>query len=453
MAVNLKNKWLFIPAALIGVLVFALMARNPQQPDRRDLSETSRAVRVIDAPLTEVIPVATGTGTVRPGQTWTAVAQISGVITDINPDFRKGAVLKKGDIVLKIDPADYDLAIAQAHTNIEAVKAQLADLDLRKTNTETLLEIEMQALELNQKELGRLKRVLSKGSISASEFDKEQRSVLMQQQSVQAQMNALKLYPAERDRLNAELAKFQSQLAAAQLDLERTTLIMPFNGRISSHAVELNQYVRQGEILGIADSSNKAEIEVQMPMRQVAGLLRGNTTVAVENANFSNIIEQLGLSATVQLRHSGLLVDWPARVMRFSDTLDPKTRTVGIIVEVDEPYANVRPGTRPPLLKGLFVDVEFRGRPRPDSLVVPISALHDNLVYVVDEDNRLQRRPVELGLVGGQYAVINAGLQAGEQIVVSDLVPAIEGMLLKPVPDPESREKLLAEANARTYPQ
>jgi multidrug efflux pump subunit AcrA (membrane-fusion protein) len=103
---------------------------------------------------------------------------------------------------------------------------------------------------------------------------------------------------------------------------------------------------------------------------------------------------------------------------------------------------------RPPLIKGLFVDVELKGRPRPDSLVVPIAALNNGKVFVVGEDNRLEIRDVVTGLIGSEYAVIESGLNENERIVVSDLVPAIKGMLLEPVPDATSLSRLIRLATA-----
>jgi multidrug efflux pump subunit AcrA (membrane-fusion protein) len=144
------------------------------------------------------------------------------------------------------------------------------------------------------------------------------------------------------------------------------------------------------------------------------------------------------------LNNPALSVEWPARVARISDIIDPATRSLGVIVEVDKPYAGVQPGVRPPLAKGLFVNVELSGRPRPDSLVIPRNALHKDRVYVVTKDSRLAWRQVVSGLTGADYVVISEGLEAGERLVISDLQPAIDGMLLQVVDDPEALARLLA---------
>ena len=135
--------------------------------------------------------------------------------------------------------------------------------------------------------------------------------------------------------------------------------------------------------------------------------------------------------------------EWPARLSRFSPTIDPDTRTVGGIVEVDEPYSQVRPGIRPPLVKEMFVEVLLWGRPRRNAIVVPRTALHEGRLYLVNGDGRLEIRPVEIGLIQPELVSIREGLKTGEQVVISDLAPAIQGMRLESHVDDEALARLV----------
>jgi multidrug efflux pump subunit AcrA (membrane-fusion protein) len=130
--------------------------------------------------------------------------------------------------------------------------------------------------------------------------------------------------------------------------------------------------------------------------------------------------------------------------------VDPETRTIGVIVAVDEPYGKVRPGVRPPLVKNMFVEVEVRGRPKPKTLVVPRAALQGGKIYVANGDDRLEIREVKIGFTQTNFATIETGLKEGERVVMTDLVPAIEGMLLVPVMDEAALNRLLAEAAGTT---
>ena len=133
----------------------------------------------------------------------------------------------------------------------------------------------------------------------------------------------------------------------------------------------------------------------------------------------------------------------------MSDTIDPQTRTVGVIVAVRDPYQQSADRNRPPLAKNMFVEVELRGQPQKGQIVIPRSALHGNRVYVVTDDMRLEFRNVTTRFNQGRLVLIESGLNADDRIIVSDLVPAIEGMLLDPVADPATDALIRSEAAGR----
>ena len=130
--------------------------------------------------------------------------------------------------------------------------------------------------------------------------------------------------------------------------------------------------------------------------------------------------------------------------------MDPRTRTVGVIVSVDDPYGQAESGRRPPLVKNMYVEVEIRGRPRPTAVVIPRAALHGNRVHTVGSDNRLNIREIEVDFVQADFVVVGSGLAAGERVVISDLPFAVEGMRLVPDEDDAALEALLSEALGTT---
>jgi len=450
---ELKRKLLILPAILIGVVIIAVLVKNRAQPEKIPLVEVTRAVRVIQVPRLDVIPTVNGTGNVKPSKVWNGVAQVSGKIVEIHARLKNGAIIRADELILKIDPTDYKIAITQAATNIEAIRAQLAEQKLQKKNDESSLKIEQKALKIGKGELKRKRDLLKNGTISRSDVEKEERNVLSQTQSVQSLNNKLNLYDVSRRKLRADLERLQSQLASAKLNLERTTIHMPFTGRIAQSNVELTQFIRQGEVLVVADGISKAEISVQVPMAKVSSLMRSEKVVDFFNTEISDLGKVLGISARVMLNSGGVTTEWEARVARISDTLDPRTRTVGIIVEVDKPYEGVQPGIRPPMVKGAFVNVELRGKPLPDSLVIPRSALHEGKVYIADNNSRLEKRKVVVARADQSFIVINSGLNEGERLVVSDIVPAIDGMLLEAIEDKVTLSRLIGEATAQAEAQ
>jgi RND family efflux transporter MFP subunit len=280
----------------------------------------------------------------------------------------------------------------------------------------------------------------------------EQRETVNQRKKVQDLENTLRLLPTQRAVQKEQLAVYRSQLESARLDLKRTRISLPFNARIGDVNVEEQQFVQTGNVLLTADSLDVAEVEAQVPIGQFRSMVRAAAPRGLEMSfdadSLNRIVEKLGFEATVRLRAGEDVVEWPASFSRVSNTIDPKTRTVGVIVAVDGAYAQASPGERPPLTKGMFVEIEVRVHPRDDVLVVPRSAVHDGKAFLVSPDNRLEVRDIEKGLSQGSIVVVSNGLEPGEQIVVSDLVPAIEGMLLEPQPDASAQEAVRIEAAA-----
>jgi RND family efflux transporter MFP subunit len=443
------RKWVILIPLVIGIAAFIFLKQNEKPPVQEDVKEIPRLVRVIAAPRVSVTPVASGYGTVSPALTWEAVARVRGDIIEKHPDLEKGAILQAHTQLLRIDPTDYELAVAEARANIEATRAQLLELENKTDNTRRSLEIEQAALALNRKELTRQRSLVGKGGISRSGVETQERTLLAQKQSVQMQKNALNLIPSQKALLQAQLTRNEAKLSQALRDLSHTVIRIPFTGRISAVKVEQNQYVREGELLTTAGGLDKAEVEAQIPLDEISNMIRSDEVIDAFKGSPEQIRKVMRLEARILLREGDLSARWQARFSRMSDTLDPKTRTVGVIVEVDDPYANVQPGIRPPLFKGLFVEVRLTGRPLPDSLVVPRLALHEGRVYIANRDDRLEIRPVEVAMSQPQFAIIRSGIEAGERVVVSDLVPAIEGMLLKTQDDPENLHYLIDQATAR----
>lgn len=117
---------------------------------------------------------------------------------------------------------------------------------------------------------------------------------------------------------------------------------------------------------------------------------------------------------------------------------------------MDDPYGIVIFGQRPPLVRNMFCEVTISGCPLTAQIVVPRSALHDGRIYVVDGENRLRRREVSVAFTQSDFAVIRDGLAAGEQVVVFDVMPAVEGMLLAAQEDEELSRRLTAQAGGLT---
>ena len=445
------RKFLIVPPILIGAAVLAYFVSQRQQPEIKPPEERARFVRIIEAPQVAVVPRVLGYGTVSPEKVWNAAAQVSGEVVYVHPNFKKGAILPAGTEIIRISPVDYELAIAQAEANIRSSEAKLKELEVSEQNTRLALAIEERGLELRETELARKEKLLASGTVAQSAVDQERRDTLTQRQKVQELQNSLRLIPTQQAVENEQKAVFKSQLESAKLDLERTSIKLPFNGRISEVSAEVTQYVQVGQTLAVADSLKTSEVEAQVPIerfRMLAAAVTDDTMpIGITPETLIKVVEKLGIKAIVRLRTGGSTIEWEGRFARVSDTIDPNTRTIGAIVAVDDAYAQAIPGVRPPLTKGMFVEVELAVNPAGERVVVPRSALHDGKLYVANGEGRLDIRPVSTGLVQSSFVEITGGLEAGERVVVSDLSPAIAGMLLRTAPDGDLLAQLLEVAS------
>jgi RND family efflux transporter MFP subunit len=427
-----SRKLLILPPIAVGLLVLLLMSAGKQQPVQAERGEPKRTVRVVEAPLVDLVPMAEGYGQVQPARTWIAVSQVAGRVTSIHPRLRDGEILPRGTELVRLDPKDYELALAQA-------QAELTELNAREENTRASLDIERRNLKLAKKELERIRQLVKKGTASQSAADETERAMLAYRASVQNLENTLALVPSQRSVLEA-------RLALAERDLEHTVICAPYDMRVANLKVEADQYVPVGQNLFEGDAVDRVEIKAQFAMSSLRRLFIGRQDVEIDIQRISEeFAELIAVEPVVRLDLGNHVAEWQAEFVRFSDTVDPQTRTMGVIVAVDQPFDKVIPGYRPPLSKGMFVNVILSGKQSMRRVLVPRSAVRSSHIFIADENNRLRRRAVEVLFSQGDISVITDGVEPGERVVVSDLVPAVDGMLLQVQLDEALTRSLIAQ--------
>ncbi len=437
---NIKKLLFFIPVAA-GILLLFTMVSNKKDPSRPEIAEQPRTVHVVAAEPMTIIPRVTGYGYVQPTETWEALPEVSGKIVEIHPELEKGAFIAKGDLLVRIDPQSYGFAESRGLASVMSVDAQLKELAQQKINTQKLLDIERQKLKLTEQEVERNRRLHEKGVVSPSNLEKEEKNLLIQQTSVDNLVNILQLIPSQETVLQAQKKSDISNLNELRLDIEKTVIRAPFDCRVSEVNIELNQFTPAGAPLVKTVNISKVEIPVQLSPTDLSNLLSSKigeqSPLIATHLNMDSIRKLIGISATVRVPLFNKKAEWEGTFMRTSDAIDLDTGAITVYVAVDQPYEKIIPSERPPLLPNLFAEVELSGSPRDNRFVIPFQAIHNGVVYLVDAENRLKKQEVAVEMVMGDLAVIHNDLLANAIIVTTDLVPAIDGMLLEPVVDEE----------------
>ena len=422
-----------VPPVLVGILFMVFMTSGKQPPLKSERGEPVRAVRTLSISSLDVLPTVEGYGTVQPARVWTAVAQVSGRIIEMHSQLRNGEIIAVDTLLYRIDPVDYQLKLAQA-------QAELAELDVQQQNARALLAIEQRRHDVARRETQRVKKLVDKGSVSLSDLDTVERTMLQARTATQNQQNTLALMPTKRRLL-------ESRVSQAERDLSNTEVKSPFNLRVNEQGIEMGQYVSKGQDLFKGDGIDRVEVTAQVALSSLRHLLLDRPDISSDFEQFKQgLADFTGFHPTLHLDMGSYTATWDAEFVRFSDGIDLETRTIGVVVAVDHPMRLVRPGLRPPLTRGMFVKVLIAGHVQPERMVLPRTAIHAGNVYVVDAQQRLQIKPVQVLFNQGWLSIIEEGLQAGQQIVVSDLVPAVTGMLLHTSEDTQLQAAIEAAA-------
>ncbi|MBV1878518.1 MAG: efflux RND transporter periplasmic adaptor subunit [Pseudomonadales bacterium] len=316
-------------------------------------------------------------GTIVPRTESELVPEVAGRIIQISDSMVSGGFFKQGDILIRIDPLDYEVALQQAKAGL----------------TRALSELE-NARKSHQRQLN----LANKQSTSASQKDDA--------------FNRLRIAQASTDDARARLSR-------AERDLTRTLLIAPYDGRVRSEHVDVGQFVKRGNTVASLYATDYVEVRLPIHDEELAYL---DLSLAESNAPLARPVK-----VTLRARFAGNDHEWQGTVVRTEGELDPRTRMINVVASIAAPYAVAQ--NRPPLSVGLFVEAEIQGSEVENVVILPRLALRgEQQVYVVDRNNQLRIRPVQVLRIVDDQVYINAGLAAGDKVCLSALDNIFDGM-------------------------
>ncbi len=406
----------------------------------------SKPVEVITAKYIPFNARVTAYGNVEPTVTLKTLSEVSGKITYLHPELKQGNTIEAGVVVVKIAPEDYQVSLKQTQADLAANKSSLKQLQVEQQTTQRSLELAKKNLSVGEKELERIRSVWDRKLIARSTLDAEEQKVIQLRQQVSELQGQINSYASRKSSVQSQIIRAEEQVKGQQTTLGRTEITLPFSARIGAVEIEKGQFVNAGTTLFQALDLNGVEINAQLPILHMRALVSHLNEKTFDNPGMGITREVLGrLNLKARVKLVGDMPDawWDGTVLRFSESIDPIRRTLGIVVGVDRPYEKVIPGRRPPLLKGMFTAVELSA-PQQQAMIIPRKAIHHGRVYVVGADQRLQIKAIEIMQQQDDLVVVRSGLEEGDQVIINDLVPVIEGMPLTPVQATEF-EKALAQ--------
>jgi RND family efflux transporter MFP subunit len=413
----------------LGLVIRQVLASRERTPAERPPEELTRTVRVIRLKSEQTTVEVSGYGTARPARTTDLSAELRGRIVFVREELKPGTLVAEGELLYRIDPVDFQVALDQTRADLDRLSAELAQLDQQERDDRRRLVVLKRTHELADKEFRRFQGLFQEQQISSeSDVERAEQAARQREEAVIGQESALALYPSRRQSLQAQRARAQAQQHQASVNLERCQIRSPWRGRVLSQNAELGQVVAAGQSLVTLADDRYLEVPVTLNSDETFWALDLN------DGNQSDYIHWFG---TLNLPQATLTwVDdtrcrWTARAVRI-ETYDPQTRTLTLVVRPLEPVDATAVAI--PLVAGMFCRATLPSRTFEAVVIIPRTAIQlGGNVLVVDAQGRASERVVNVVHNVGNRAVLSSGLSPGEVIVVTRLSGILDGMKVKTV--------------------
>jgi RND family efflux transporter MFP subunit len=376
----------FLPVGLIAlsfVLVAGLIAINKaRRPERKEEAVQATMVDAIPVERVSLNLSVFSQGSVAPRTETTLVAEVSGIIVNVSPNFVAGGFFRKGETLLEIDPSDYQAGLKRAQANLASRKAQFSEQKARAD----------QALK-DWKNMGR-----------------------------QGEPSDLTLRKPQLAEAMANVQAAEADLQKAQRDLERTRIKLPYDGLVRTKKADIGQYVAPGTPLGVTFNIDTAEIRLPLSANDVSYLDLPSATDPADKPK---------LQVTLTTESSGIRGQWQAEIIRTEGVIDEKSRVTYAVAQVVDPYGVLGQSQQAELKVGTFVRAEIQGLRANNVFKLPRSVLRaDNTVLVANAERKLEIRQVTVLRAEPRSVYIREGIVDGDMVITTTLDAAIPGTQL-----------------------
>lgn len=373
---------LVLMAAIVGFIAMGAFKPTPEEKE-----DVVKAIPVLTANTSQedVTLSVDVQGEVQPRTKINLVPQVGGLITYMSPKFIEGGQFNKGDLLVRIEPTEFDLRVTQARAEVAQAETQLS-------------------------------RETSESLIARQDWEELGRS---------GDQSPLSLREPQMAEAKARLASANARLAEAELQLKRTSLYAPFTGRVTIRHIDQGEFVSVGTRLGEIYSTDV--MDVRLPMTN-EDLRRAGLTLGFEASK-----NNPGLPVILSANVAGNYSQWDGRIVRTDSHFDSRTRVLYAYVEVEDPFgAGADNGT--PLAPGIFVNAAIAGQKLQGALVIPRAALRgEDKVYIANADETLSIKTVSVMSSNRDQAILGGGLLTGDRVITSPIRGVADGMKIEVV--------------------
>ena len=419
----MKKDFMFKSMRVVVVLglslsIAALLITLRPGAQRQAKTEAERLVEVLSVKSEDLNMVIDGYGTVKPRETLKLIAEIKGQIIDIHSSFKEGSFIKKGAVLIKIDPRTYRLEVDKQRIQIKQTGAEMKKLRQEIKNLDASIKIAKADTALAQADFLRLKKLSTRNVVSQTTLDQADQRYLASLERLQAFENRLALTGPLKEQLKAQLDMGKVMLCQAKLDLEKTSIIALFDGWVLEKGIEKGQHVNAGQYMGSIYKDGALDVEIRIPTKDLKWLVTDLEQDAMPDAE-------------IIFRDNSSPHKWKGRVARIKAQMNEKTRTLPVVVEIDRDSIKDKIKSGIQLRPGMFVTVLIKGKKIKQVFVLPRHVVHTGDVVYIMTDNRLKIRPVNILRRFKDSVFIDKGLSDGEMVIKSPLSGAVDGMKVR----------------------
>lgn len=380
----MKDKLKALAVVLVALFLAVMMNVLKPEAAKSPQPEAAIAVKTAIANAAQLEMRVESQGVVKPRTRTSLISEVSGAVLAVADAFVVGGTFKAGDMLLKVDPTDYEVAVQRAEARLISSKAQM------------------------ELEKARSAQALKEWAITGRPASEAPPLLIRRPYLLEAEANLLQA---------------KAELRQANIKLQKTIIRAPYAGMVSKKLADVGQFVGTGTPIGETFAIDF--VEVRLPLTE-----RDLTMMDGLSASSSLTDKKVFLSGTVD----GQTASWVARIERSEGVVDELNRSQYVVARVADPYglAVDSTNTNTPLRVGTFVKASIEGKVLENVFAVPRSSLLEgSRVGLVDSDDLLRIVSVEVASADDSYYYISAGLDNGKQIVTSALGTPIEGLKLR----------------------
>ncbi|NKF50642.1 efflux RND transporter periplasmic adaptor subunit [Shewanella sp. WXL01] len=355
----------------IGIGAFIGISSLKKPPEEKPPVDNTPLVSVQNIEFKPMTFSVSSYGVVNAKYETELISQVNGEIVYLSDKFVKGGFVKKGEILAKIDPSDYESNLLDAQAKIATANASLIQ---EKANA----------------------------AVAEQEWSR----------ITEGKPTELSLRKPQLAQAIASLKSAEASLHRAERDLERTIIKAPYDSLIATRNIGLGSYVAPGSAIGLMLGTEVAEVRLPLADKEI------------------QYLESRGADAKVQLvgSYAGSKQQWAGKIVRSEGVVDSKSRMTYLVAQIDDPYGLNSP--KPELRYGTYVTATINGSDAGDVTIIPRYLVVNGKVAVMDEDNTLRYKAVDIIRQEGSNVVVSSGLESGMRVITSALDYPVEGMVV-----------------------